>query len=187
MLVWTPAMGSLALPENTWQRVWKLIHDTDHNITLTCLNMEEMKLWFESYLKDCDASQKEEKARRIEKGLLFSEMAIDSLQGRARASVLERDNPDHKFVQPPVTGNISQLPQTYMVANKVRAIVAVPLFLPTPTYNPYTQQQMSNNVQFIGFETKNYHLVESVHEEIRARRAFLMDAGSGTTNAAAIP
>jgi hypothetical protein len=82
-------------------------------------------------------------------------------------------------------GTVSTLPLCYYVANSRRAIVVAPFFLPRPGANIYAGNIHNRTVQMIGFETSDFHLVETVNQEIATRRNALRakatPAGSAVT------
>jgi hypothetical protein len=174
MLVLTPAMGCMVLPFREWNRIGELIKSQDHNISLTCLTDKEMSKWFESYkLSDETADDTKNKDDRIKAGLDSSNSIIAELNRKSKTL------PGH---EPPVMGSFENFSRAYLIANRVRAIVAVPLYMPTPTYQPIVEDHYSKRVQFIGFETQDFHLIESITEEIKMRRGFFSTTANNTSS-----
>jgi hypothetical protein len=167
MMILTPAMGCMVLPFKEWNRIGELVKSQDHHVSLTCLNDQEMAGWFNSYILLSDSTDDtSQKLERISSGIAASKSILSEL--RRNATELGHDLP--------VEGSFENFSRAYLIANRVRAIVAVPLYMPTTTYQPNVDDHYNKRVQFIGFETQDFHLIESITEEIAMRRTFFETA-----------
>lgn len=170
IMLHTPATGCLALPRSVWRQLSVKISSGTKKIQITCLSRTEEKLWFERYLDGLDGDRKSEMSRRIADGRDESRLIRDSL---ARSwNILADDGGTESAV---IVGEWKDLSSAYYVANKHKAIVVVPFFLPTLYGNFFSRSLHYRNVDMIGFETSNFHIVDTVLTEIATRRKALVN------------
>jgi hypothetical protein len=176
MLVLTPAMGCLVLEPTRWEKLTNKIQGTDKHIQLTALELGTMRKWFLQYLSpDADDPDMRE---RIEDGLEAASTIIGDLVRKSRPETVATIT--NKV---PILGKWNDIPKTYLVANATQAIVCAPLFLPTPDSNPLVGIWRTLRVQMIGFESQDFHIVESVRQEIDLRRHAIIEAAAAAEQA----
>ena len=163
--VHTPATGCLALPHHIWQRIHARLGERNVNYALVCLGQDEMRNWFEKFLLDVQGnpSRVQEMKERMETGLEYSQ----DIKNDAMRAPNMRDinaNAEHKIPKL-IETSWDRLPSVYFIANRNRAIVAAPFFL--PKRNQISSIGTFNErVEIIGFETGDVGVVSSVHKEI---------------------
>ena len=178
MLVLTPAMGCLTLDRSRWHKLTNKIQGTETNIQLTALNFDTMDKWFHQYLSSTIEKDKDGMRERIADGLDAAKTIIGDLARKAKPQITPTITNSV-----PVQGNWEDIPKTYLVCNSTKAIVCAPLFLPTPDSNPLTETNLVNRVQMIGFESQDFHIIESARLEIDLRREAITKAAKGAQDA----
>ncbi len=163
MLVLTPAMGCLAVRHEVWTALSDEMRKSGARISLTCLDDQAMQEWFDLYLEGISNKKKPEWLGNIEAGM--GQVRGIKLQ-LAETARLHPDQENLEILQ----GDWKDIGTTYMIANRQKAIVVAPFFLPQPGGPIFREYDLGRMVQMIGFETKDFHAVESVLNEIAVRR-----------------
>ena len=163
----TPATGCLALPTDIWNRVSAKLEKKKKNFALVCLSDEEMLIWFRKFFLDIAGNEKREKEmkRRILEGMAVSQ--------RIKATATTQDITPFKASRPDGTVPVHRLmgiawnkhPGVYFVANRHRAIVVIPFYMPS-RYQKASLGTFNDRVDMIGFETTDGNIVTAVHEEL---------------------
>ena len=166
IMLHTPAPGCLVLPSSIWRRLANKIQVSEKFISLTCLSQCQMARWFDEYKKDIPDDRIKIMEDRIRIGLDKSRLIKERLKQRASQAPSDYD-------VSVLETSWDHLPLCYYIANSRRAIVVAPFFLPRPEANIYAGNVHSRTVQMIGFETTDFHIVETVHQEIDTRRNAL--------------
>ncbi|MBG0794465.1 hypothetical protein IYY11_14000 [Methylocystis sp. H62] len=169
MMVLTPAMGCLVLPPRIWRSVADKIKRHDRAVELTCLCKDDEEKWFESYKRGAEEGDLASMTKRIADGIDESCLIRQTLRQKAAQSA-----GDKHIV--PIEAKWDEMPQYYLIANRRRAIIVVPFFLPSPSLNIFKGNFYKRPVQMVGFDTADFHIVESVHQEIATRRNAIQDA-----------
>jgi hypothetical protein len=167
MMLHTPAPGCLALPVGIWRTLADTIKTCHKPISLTCLCQDEMYTWFQAYTKNLDGDQLGKMIARIKIGLDESSKITQEVNATAEQSS------DITIDIGVVEAEWNDLPLCYYIANSRRAIVVAPFFLPRPGANIYESSVYGQPIQMIGFETADYHIVNTVNQEIRERRKWI--------------
>ncbi len=173
MMLHTPATGCLALPDDIWQSLSRTIIGAQCKFQITCLSQKTEKAWFEQYKDPADADKSAQTESRIAVGRKWSKKIRDTVEPQGRASAAAAATEEGVADAGVVVGEWNDLPQCYFIANKSRAIVVVPFFLPTPSINIFVRSVHYRNVDMVGFETSNHHIVDTVRTEILTRRKAL--------------
>ena len=174
--VHTPATGCLALPDHIWRALTRRLNSGDKNFALICLSQDEMFEWFKSFLLEFEGNEVRirEMKRRIREGINASETI--------KRQALSNENCDdvkwHDGKEAPKLMGVTwdTLPGTYFVANRRRAIIASPFFLPRRGQKE-SIGTFSERVEIIGLETQDMGVVSSVHKEIFRIRSYIEQRG----------
>lgn len=167
MMLHTPAPGCLALPVGIWRSLADTIKTCHKPISLTCLRQDEMQTWFQAYTKKLEGDQLGKMIDRIKIGL------DESGKIKREVSTTAEQSSDITIDIGVVEAEWNDLPLCYYIANSRRAIVVAPFFLPRPGANIYESSVEGQPIQMIGFETADYHIVNTVNQEIRERRKWI--------------
>ena len=148
----TPAIGSLALPDYHWDDLKKVITSkrSTTKIDMICMNENDLKKFHDSFLG------RQTNRGKVDSALIneinsFSLNLIKNHFGDVGESI-------HEITNLPS----SKLPGYYLFANKNKAIIASPLFLPMP-HNELPKEIIINlpNVTMFGIETKDPAIISS--------------------------
>ncbi len=168
-LAYTPALGFLTRPEKDWVRLHKMLVERD-NVQIICLRNEDLKSWHQSFL---------DKRTARPEGIIKQ-----SLINRSN-SISERLLADKKMqynqnLTPVVEKAWDEMPGYYLFANKTRAIIAAPLFLPGDPKKQGAQEDpdsylRNTPVKMLGFESTDNWTVWMVNEvcDHYARTSFV--------------
>lgn len=176
----TPVIGSLARRDTGWEQLKQLLC-TDRPIQVICLKKEDLESLHGQFLS------------RLHRHDVTSDMvrkANDDAEDviTIRGLFAQR----HEGRCCPIRVPSEHIPGYYVFANRFRAIVAVPFFLPLPSQvSPYeciSGQPLLDrfpDVQILGFETTDSGIVRSVHELCNLYRDYFgskhgPDKGDGT-------
>ena len=160
-LTYTPAMGSLALPKAEWDRLYSSLQSAHIKIEMICLAREELPRFHSLFL-----------GRRTDRNIVSQEMVEEA---NKKSEILL--NAFESVGVPPSFRTETRLPGYYMFANRNRALVAAPFFMPVPAHALTPDQiQKLPSVQMFGFETSDAAVVSTIHR--------MLDLYSGHSHAA---
>jgi len=167
-LVFTPAIGSLSLPKRDWKALYNRLLDAPGKIQMICLDESDLKKYHDLFI-----------GRKTDRDII-SRPAVDDAQKKALMLIQELKDSGN----PPVCKPEAKLPGYYMFANRHRAIVAAPFFMPMPAHE-FTDDQIQRlpSVQMFGFETSDSLAVHAVHSmlDLYGEKRTCDDADAATT------
>lgn len=148
-LVCTPAIGCLALPKREWDFLYSTLNAHNTRIEMVCLDDESLRKYHELF-----------KDRKTDRGVISREI-IDEANKKSQALIASFQASQYCAKSLAETS----FPGYYVFANRQRAIIVAPFFMPMPLHSLSPNQIMElPPVEMFGFETSDAIIVRTAHK-----------------------